>query len=403
MVNNFSYGYDLNGNRLLEVAGGTSRTASYNPLNQLSTTTASAGSRTNEWDGANRLAAVNTGNERTEFAYDGQSRLVGIRQLVSGIEISHRFFVWNGDRLSEERDVTGAVTKRFFAQGFQLLGGTNAGVYYYTRDHLRSVRELTDAQGNVRARYAYDPFGRRTRVSGDLDADFGFAGMLWVTEANLALTRFRAYDPGLGRWLSRDPLNNAELKEGPNLYAYVHNEPINRIDPLGLGLTTLDAWCEQHPVECAELMAALGGGSGAGQRVAQTLDGWEPFAPDTVECPAIIPELEAAAERIATLPGIGPDTINVLGNTGPQLPQEAEEAEEAVLSGQELENWLLENGQLGGARLGPDARNALNAFDDLEKQIYAELRDTMPVADALQLAHQRAVEIMGFDVMNWFR
>ena len=83
--------------------------------------------------------------------------------------------------------------------------GTNTGAYYYTRDHLGSIRELTDAGGNVRARYAYDPFGRQTKVTGDVDADFGFAGMLWSPEASLALTHYRAYDPALGRWLSPSP------------------------------------------------------------------------------------------------------------------------------------------------------------------------------------------------------
>src|SRR5262249_24825445 len=128
----------------------------------------------------------------------------------------------------------GAVTKRFFGQGVRIETGTNAGSYYYTRDHLGSIRELTDGSGNVRARYAYDPFGRRTRLSGDVQSDFGFAGMFWAAEANLSLTHFRAYDPGLGRWLSRDPLRHAETSEGPNLYAYVRNEPIGRIDPSGL-------------------------------------------------------------------------------------------------------------------------------------------------------------------------
>lgn len=42
------------------------------------------------------------------------------------------------------------------------------------------------------------------------------------------------YDPTIGRWLSRDPMNNAELRQGTNLYSYVQNDPINRIDLFGL-------------------------------------------------------------------------------------------------------------------------------------------------------------------------
>ena len=48
------------------------------------------------------------------------------------------------------------------------------------------------------------------------------------------LTWARIYRPDLARWLSRDPLRNAELLQGPNLYTYVGNDPINAIDPLGL-------------------------------------------------------------------------------------------------------------------------------------------------------------------------
>jgi RHS repeat-associated protein len=99
---------------------------------------------------------------------------------------------------------------------------------------LGSIREITDDSGNVRAEYAYDPFGVRTQVSGNLNSDFGFAGMFWSPEAGLSLTRFRAYDAVSGRWLSRDPLRDAEIIQGPNLYAYAANDPVSATDPLGL-------------------------------------------------------------------------------------------------------------------------------------------------------------------------
>jgi len=39
------------------------------------------------------------------------------------------------------------------------------------------------------------------------------------------------YDYKTGRWLNQDPIGS---QDGPNLYAYVHSNPINRSDPQGL-------------------------------------------------------------------------------------------------------------------------------------------------------------------------
>jgi len=232
-INSFAYTYDPLGNRLTEQVGASNYTATYNALNQISITTAPGASRTNEWDAKDRLVAVNASNQRSEFTYDGQSRMVSIRKLGDGVEVSFRRFVWCDDKLCEERDASGIVTKRFFEQGMKVETGS-AGAFFYTRDHLGSIREVADAGGSVRARYSYDPFGRQTKLAGDVETDFGFTGWFVAAEAGLSTARFRAYDAELGRWLSRDPLRKAELREGPNLYAYVRNNPVNEMDRLGL-------------------------------------------------------------------------------------------------------------------------------------------------------------------------
>jgi RHS repeat-associated protein len=231
----FGYTYDPAGNRLTEQIGTTVTNFAYNALNQLTASdTPAIPATTYQWDAEHRLTTATSGNQSVQVTYDGYGRCIGIRQLTNGIETSNRLFLWAGGQICEERTPDGTVSKRFFRQGMALETGTNPGAYFYTRDHLGSIRELTDATGGIRARYSYDPFGRPTHLAGDLDTDFGFAGMFYPAELSLGVTRFRAYEADIGRWLSRDPLEQAEQKQGPNLYAYVGNNPVNLRDPSGL-------------------------------------------------------------------------------------------------------------------------------------------------------------------------
>ncbi len=53
------------------------------------------------------------------------------------------------------------------------------------------------------------------------------------TKTDLVYYGYRYYSPALGRWLSRDPI---EEQGGLNLYAFVNNDPVNKWDVLGLSL-----------------------------------------------------------------------------------------------------------------------------------------------------------------------
>ena len=190
--------------------------------------------QTYEWDARNQLTAINYsggavigGITRTEFTYDGRGRRVKIVEKTGASVTSTKQFVWVKNRIAEERDVTGAVTKRFYGMGEQIAGTS----YYLTRDHLGSVRELTDGSGNVQARYDYDPYGRVSPVGTiTVPSDFQFCGYYEHANSKLNLTKYRIYDPNTGRWISRDPLAESA---GMNLYKYVGNDPINAIDENG--------------------------------------------------------------------------------------------------------------------------------------------------------------------------
>jgi YD repeat-containing protein len=121
------------------------------------------GLRSYQWDGENRLVKITKGSNINEFGYDGLSRRTS--EKLNGVMI--RRWLWDGQAIAEERDPAGtAVRRRYFPQGEQRLGGSDAGNYYYTRDHLGSVREVTDSSAAVRSRYDYEPYGKRTFASG---------------------------------------------------------------------------------------------------------------------------------------------------------------------------------------------------------------------------------------------
>lgn len=181
-----------------------------------------------EWDAENRLIAINQSatNQRSEFTYDGLGRRMKIVEKTGATVNATRQFVWDGLTIVEELDSTGVLAKQFFAQG-QVNGPTPL---FYTRDHLGSVREIADSTGTLQTRYDYDPYGRRTVLSGTDVADFGFTGHFFHAPSGLHLAPYRDYAAEAGKWLNRDKLGE---QDSTNVFEYVLNNPINGTDPLG--------------------------------------------------------------------------------------------------------------------------------------------------------------------------
>lgn len=94
-----------------------------------------------KWDAEDRLVEIDyvgSGN-KTEFQYDALGR--NIQMVESGGSTpGTKNFVWCGLQRCQERSSTNAVAKQFFGLGEQI--GTAS--YYFSTDHLGSVRELTE-------------------------------------------------------------------------------------------------------------------------------------------------------------------------------------------------------------------------------------------------------------------
>nr|WP_255612555.1 RHS repeat-associated core domain-containing protein [Alcanivorax sp. 1008] len=107
----------------------------------------------------------------------------------------------------------------------------NGNRYYIATDHLGSMRAISDASGNIVKAVSYDSYGNTLNDSNpSFVIPFGFAGGLQDRDTGLIRFGFRDYDPSVGRWTARDPIG---LGDGPNIYAYVRNDPVRFVDPTG--------------------------------------------------------------------------------------------------------------------------------------------------------------------------
>lgn len=120
---------------------------------------------------------------------------------------------------------------------------SSSGVLNYIhKDHLGSITCITDANGNIKEQYNYDPWGRRRNPS---DWSFnnvpaptillrGFTGHEHLNEFALINMNGRVYDPVLGMFLSPDNFVQApDFSQNFNRYSYCYNNPLIYTDPDG--------------------------------------------------------------------------------------------------------------------------------------------------------------------------
>jgi RHS repeat-associated protein len=219
------------------------------------------------WNGENQLIemaiaapalAAGVPRERYRYVYDSRSRRIGRTverwDLDTGawvVEKNERF-VYDDWNVVAVVDAAGEVVQRYAwgndlsgtPQGAGGVGGLLAAAdaasgrsWCYAYDGNGNVSAVVDlADGTKVGRYEYDAFGRTI-------ASWGDEGLAEVNEyrfstkplegTGLYYYGFRWYADG--RWVSRDPI---EEEGGMNLYGFVRNDGIGKIDILGESITS---------------------------------------------------------------------------------------------------------------------------------------------------------------------
>ena len=250
---------------------------SYNPADQLASVT-----RSNDgyaWGGhynVDRPYGVNGLNQLTTagavaLGYDGRGNLTASGASVYGYDLDNRLvsgpggaslgydpegrlvssggnghavtrYQYDGPDLVAEYSASGTLLRRYVhapgGYGRPLLWFEGTSVWpansrFVMADERGSVVSIADANGVALAINRYDEWGIPAATN---LGRFGYTGQMWLPELGLWHYRARAYSPTLGRFMQTDPTGYAD---GINWYAYVGNDPVNRVDPTGL--------CEANP------------------------------------------------------------------------------------------------------------------------------------------------------------
>jgi len=119
---------------------------------------------------------------------------------------------------------------------YELLRTNGSGAtsrYWYELDGRGNVVALTDINGKVVDRYAYDSWGELTSndaTDETVPQQLRYAGYWYDEKLSWYWLSVRYYDPEIERFLQPDPSE----QDGVRTYAYAGDNPIDGTDPTGL-------------------------------------------------------------------------------------------------------------------------------------------------------------------------
>ncbi|MBU3218386.1 RHS repeat-associated core domain-containing protein, partial [Clostridium estertheticum] len=286
----YSYAYDLNGNRIEKVSSKHKNHYTYDSMNRLkdssydgrqeSFTYDKVGNRltktTNDitdkyvYNVKNRLKELHQDSGTNLFTYDKQGNTIkeetqvgnnsyeynNLNQQVKAItkegntlvsrydteglrcEIEENEkltrFIFHKENVLVETDKDYNCISRF-TRGYEVVaadiadGDLGSNRYYYTHDEQGSTIHITDKEQRIKNEYCYDAFGNVLDSREDVHNRITYTGQQFDGITNQYYLRARFYNPVIGRFTQEDVYRG----DGLNLYGYCGNNSVGYWDPSG--------------------------------------------------------------------------------------------------------------------------------------------------------------------------
>jgi len=185
--------------------------------------------------------------QRSRYEYDALGR-----RIAKHDDFGTTFFVWDGMRLLQEKRRHHTLTYFYQPGSYEPLARVDdrdegfrqpneqAQIYHFHNHVNGAPEELTDEAGNIVWQARYATWGNLALQTAEpkflpgrhIDSDpqsLRMQGQYEDAETGLYYNTFRYYDPGIGRFISEDPIG---LLGGLNLYQFAPNAD-SWIDPWG--------------------------------------------------------------------------------------------------------------------------------------------------------------------------
>ena len=191
------------------------------------------------YDAWNRMVQMKDGTTTVaSYGYNGLNHRV---KKIVGSETRLFYFNRNWQCLEER---VGTTTDTQYVWGLRYIDDLvcrdkDSVRLYSIADPNWNVAALADTSGVIKERYVYSSFGKATVLNASFASQSPtayswsrlFTSQVLDAETGLMLYRNRVYHNGLGRFVTRDPMNYGE--GDANLQRYALNRPLFLVDPSG--------------------------------------------------------------------------------------------------------------------------------------------------------------------------